>query len=713
MDIIRGVVERITYANEETGYSVIKARVKGYKEPVPIVGNMASVFVGTVIQAKGKWSHNPKYGRQFEAAEWEEKLPASIYGIEKYLGSGLIKGIGPVYAKKIVNLFQEQTLVVLEENSERLLEVEGIGNKRLGMIKTAWAEQKEIKNIMIFLQSHGISTAYGSRIYKTYGNDSIRVVSENPYKLADDIFGIGFKTADMLAQKLGIDREASIRCRSGVFYILSRLADEGHCFATFEQLVSKAVEILEIEDAKIVMTVEHLVHTKELIKDEDAYYLPPFFHSEEGTARRLQEIMTASRKNKMASTGQSIEKSEISYDQIQKQAIELAEISKIMILTGGPGTGKTTTVTGIIQLFQTSKMKVLLAAPTGRAAKRLSETTGMEAKTIHRLLEFKPPEGYQKNEENKLDADVLIVDEGSMLDIILMYNLLKAVADHMSVIIVGDIDQLPSVGPGNVLKDMINSGTIPVVKLERIFRQARGSQIITNAHRINKGLHPDLKGGKNTNFFFIEAEKESIATRIIELCSKRLPGYYNVDPVKAIQVLTPMQRTDTGAANLNTLLQEKLNKNKASLKRGAMEYRLHDKVMQIRNNYDKEVFNGDIGHICQIDMEEKTLKVMFEEREIKYEILELDELVLAYATTIHKAQGSEYPMVVIPISFSHYVMLQRNLLYTGITRARQIVVLVGEKKAIYVAVKNADVQKRNTRLCERLQAKIGSVNNFV
>ncbi|MEG2303674.1 MAG: ATP-dependent RecD-like DNA helicase [Cellulosilyticaceae bacterium] len=715
MERLRGVVERITYANEETGYSVIKIKCKGYMDLVTVVGSMATVNVGSVINIKGFWSSNPKYGKQFDVKEWEEALPASIYGIEKYLGSGLIKGIGPVYAKKIVQLFEEKTLDIIEEEPDRIIEVPGIGKKRVEMIKKAWQDQKEIKNIMIFLQSNGVSTSFGSRIYKFYGDKSIEVIQENPYKLADDIYGIGFKTADDVAAKLGIEKDSFKRCRAGLFYTLSQLSEEGHCYATYEQLVTKCVEILEVEEAKVVMSIEHLVIDKELIKEEpDVVYLPPFYFSEAGVAKRLKQIMFGGCEKKVADSEKVISlvesKENITYDDIQRNAIRQASKSKVMVLTGGPGTGKTTTTHGIITLFKESGMDVILAAPTGRAAKRMSEATGMEAKTIHRLLECKPPQGYQKNEENPIEGDVLIIDEASMIDIILMYNLLKAIPDHMILVIVGDIDQLPAVGAGNVLRDIIASGMIPTIKLERIFRQAMGSRIITNAHKINKGENPDLRGGKDSNFFFMEQEdNEGVINTIVNLCTKRLPTYYKVNPLRDIQVLTPMQRTETGAANLNTILQTALNKNTLCLKRGATEYRLHDKVMQIRNNYDKEVFNGDVGLISAVDIEERTLKVMFDDREIEYEALDLDELVLAYATTIHKAQGSEYPIVIMPISFSHYVMLQRNLIYTGITRAKKIVVLVGNRNAVYVSVKNNNVKDRNTRLSERIQKMISEM----
>ncbi len=704
MERIRGVVERITYANEETGYSVIKLQVHGYSDLVTVVGSMAAVSVGTVVDVAGTWTHNAKFGRQFEAKEWKEQLPATIYGIEKYLGSGLIKGIGPVYAKKIVKQFGDKTLDVLEEDPDQLRQIDGIGPKRVTMIKEAWDEQKEVKNIMLFLQSHGISTAFGNRIFKAYGNDSLQVIQENPYKMADDIFGIGFKTADSLAQKLGLDPQSPLRCRSGVLYVLNKLADEGHCYATEEQLQSGAVDLLDIAPEKIAAVVEELLQQQEVIAEGEAIYLPPFYYSEEGTAKRLRDILRTPAEMALFAETLQPDASPVSYDDVQLQAIHLAQTSKIMILTGGPGTGKTTTIKGILGVFQQARKRVLMAAPTGRAAKRMTETTGMEAKTIHRLLEFSPAEGYKRNADNPLVADVLVLDEVSMIDIVLMYNLLKAVPDTMTIIFVGDVDQLPSVGPGNVLGDMIASNVIPVVKLERIFRQAQGSQIITNAHRINRGQEPDLSGGPTANFFFIK-EQADIPSLIVELCARRLPSYYHLDPVRDIQVLTPMQRTDTGAANLNARLQEALNSSTVHLKRGSTEYKLHDKVMQIRNNYDKEIFNGDIGQVTKVDLEERTLQVTFDGRSVPYEALELDELVLAYATTIHKAQGSEYRAVVMPFSFSHYVMLQRNLLYTGITRAKELVVMVGDPKAVRTAVRNANVVRRNTALARRLQEK--------
>ncbi len=686
--------------------------MKGYADLVTVVGSMAGVNVGSVLGIEGEWAHDAKYGRQFAARAWTETLPASVYGIEKYLGSGLIKGIGPKFAKQIVSKLKEDTLRVIDEEPDRLIEVDGIGYKRVRMIKAAWSDQKEIKNIMLFLQEHDVSTAYGSRIFKAYGNESVSVMKENPFRLADDIWGIGFLTADRIAEKLGVDKESYAGCRAGIFYVLNRFADEGHCFAPNRQLIEKCVEMLGIEEPKIVMTLDYLVKQKELIgekaieNEEGGWdidvYLPPFFFSENGTAKRLLRIMKASRhkpvKNPDALIRGIEKKWGMELDGLQKDAIRLAALHKVLVLTGGPGTGKTTVTRGIIDVLRASGYDVLLCAPTGKAAKRLGEVSGMEAKTIHRLLECKPPEGYKRDEETPLDGDALIVDECSMIDVILMYNLLKAVPDHMSVIFVGDTDQLPSVGAGNVLKDIIASGAVPVVTLNTIFRQAQDSRIIVNAHRIKDGKMPILKNNSK-DFFFVKSE--NAIEEISSLCRKRLPKHFSI-PSSDIQVLTPMQRGETGARSLNMVLQELMNPNKQGVRHGAMEYRLGDKVMQIRNNYEKEVFNGDTGIVAAVNLEDKTIIISFDERQISYDHLELDELVLAYATTIHKAQGSEYPVVVIPVSMSHYVMLQRNLIYTGITRAKKAVVLVGEAKAVYIAVDNDKVKARNTRLAERL-----------
>ena len=703
--LLRCVVERITYQNPENGYSVLKVKVKGYNDLVTLVGNLLEVPVGSVLLCRGEWKVDKRYGSQFVAATWEETMPATVYGIEKYLGSGLVKGIGPRFARAIVQRFGTETIDIIETEIERLYEVPNIGRKRVAKIRESWEKQKDIKNVMLFLQGYGVSTAYAAKIYREYGKESIDKVRENPYRLADDIWGIGFKTADGIAAKMGYGKEDPRRCRSGILYTLGQLSDEGHVYAGEEQLVKTAGQLLEAGETAIRDTLAGMLQAEDLILDKDAIYLPPFYHAECGTSRRLRDLAQ--------STGRSLfdglfdpssltAETGIEYDEVQLAAIRQAVTSKVMVLTGGPGTGKTTTTQGIIAALKKAGLRVLLAAPTGRAAKRMSEATGMEAKTIHRLLEYNPQDGYKRNDENPLEGDALIVDECSMIDILLMNNLLKAVPVGMRLVFVGDIDQLPSVGAGNVLRDIIDSQRIPVVRLVRIFRQAQKSRIVMNAHAINQGRFPDTSNGRDTDFFFMrEDDPERAAETIVRLVKERLPRAYRESPDR-IQVLTPMQRGVVGAANLNLLLQQALNPSGPSLNRGGYTYRQGDRVMQQRNNYDKDVFNGDLGYIREVNTEERTLKVDFDGKWAEYDVTELDELTLAYATTIHKAQGSEYPIVVMPILMTHFVMLQRNLIYTGITRAKKICVLLGAAKALAYAVRNVSVLKRNTRLKERL-----------
>lgn len=703
--LLRCVVERITYQNPENGYSVLKVKVKGYSDLVTLVGNLLEVPVGSVLLCRGEWKVDKRYGSQFVAATWEETMPATVYGIEKYLGSGLVKGIGPRFARAIVQRFGTETIDIIETDIERLYEVPNIGRKRVAKIRESWEKQKDIKNVMLFLQGYGVSTAYAAKIYREYGKESIEKVRENPYRLADDIWGIGFKTADGIAAKMGYEKEDPRRCRSGILYTLGQLSDEGHVYAGEEQLVKTAGQLLEAGETAIRDTLAGMLQAEDLILDKDAIYLPPFYHAECGTSRRLRDLAQ--------STGRSLfdglfdpssltAETGIEYDEVQLAAIRQAVTSKVMVLTGGPGTGKTTTTQGIIAALKKAGLRVLLAAPTGRAAKRMSEATGMEAKTIHRLLEYNPQDGYKRNDENPLEGDALIVDECSMIDILLMNNLLKAVPVGMRLVLVGDIDQLPSVGAGNVLRDVIDSQRIPVVRLVRIFRQAQKSRIVMSAHAINRGKFPDTSNGRDTDFFFMkEEDPERAAESIVRLVKERLPRAYRESPDR-IQVLTPMQRGVVGAANLNLLLQQALNPSGPSLSRGGYTYRQGDRVMQLRNNYDKDVFNGDLGYIREVDTEERTLKVDFDGKWAEYDVTELDELTLAYATTIHKAQGSEYPIVVMPVLMTHFVMLQRNLIYTGITRAKKICVLLGAAKALAYAVRNVSVLKRNTRLKERL-----------
>ena len=707
--LLRCVVERITYQNPENGYSVLKVKVKGYNDLVTLVGNLLEVPVGSVLLCRGEWKVDKRYGSQFVAATWEETMPATVYGIEKYLGSGLVKGIGPRFARAIVQRFGTETIDIIETEIERLYEVPNIGRKRVAKIRESWEKQKDIKNVMLFLQGYGVSTAYAAKIYREYGKESIDKVRENPYRLADDIWGIGFKTADGIAAKMGYEKEDPRRCRSGILYTLGQLSDEGHVYAGEEQLVKTAGQLLEAGETAIRDTLAGMLQAEDLILDKDAIYLPPFYHAECGTSRRLRDLAE--------STGRSLfdglfdpssltAETGIEYDEVQLAAIRQAVTSKVMVLTGGPGTGKTTTTQGIIAALKKAGLRVLLAAPTGRAAKRMSEATGMEAKTIHRLLEYNPQDGYKRNDENPLEGDALIVDECSMIDILLMNNLLKAVPVGMRLVFVGDIDQLPSVGAGNVLRDIIDSQRIPVVRLVRIFRQAQKSRIVMNAHTINQGRFPDTSNGRDTDFFFMrEDDPERAAETIVRLVKERLPRAYRESPDR-IQVLTPMQRGVVGAANLNLLLQQALNPSGPSLGRGGYTYRQGDRVMQQRNNYDKDVFNGDLGYIREVDTEERTLKVDFDGKWVEYDVTELDELTLAYATTIHKAQGSEYPIVVMPVLMTHFVMLQRNLIYTGITRAKKICVLIGAMKALAYAVHNMSVLKSNTSLRERLNPSL-------
>lgn len=707
---LRCVVEHITYQNQENGWSVMKVKVKGYDNLVTLTGSLLDVPVGSVLLVDGDWRVDPRYGQQFVAQSWTEVMPATIYGIEKYLGSGLIKGIGPVYAKAIVNRFGLETIDVIENDIERLLEVPRLGRKRMEKIRESWEKQKDIKEVMVFLQGYGVSTAFAARIYRKYEKESITKVKENPYQLADDIWGIGFKTADGIASKMGYEKNDPRRCRSGILYTLNELAEEGHVYAEPEQLVDAAVKLLEAEESPVRQALASMIEANDVVLDNEVIYLPPFYHAENGSAKRLQSLLSDTSlfyadiaAEPEAEYGTKTDG--IVYDGVQQAAIQKALDSKVMVLTGGPGTGKTTTTQGIIAAFKARHMSILLAAPTGRAAKRMTEATGMEAKTIHRLLEYNPMDGYKRNDENPLEGDALIVDECSMIDILLFYNLMKAIPSNMRLILVGDIDQLPSVGAGNVLRDIIDSQQIPVVRLTRIFRQAQSSRIVMNAHAINAGQFPNIKNGLDTDFFFIgQEDADDIVKLIIGLVRDRLPKKYGY-PAKEIQVLTPMQRGTVGAGNLNIELQNALNPSGPSLARGGYTFRQGDKVMQIRNNYDKNVFNGDIGYITAVDTNERTLSVTFDNRFVEYDITELDEIVLAYAVTIHKSQGSEFPVVVMPATMKHFVMLQRNLIYTGITRAKKICVLVGTTKALAYAIRNNTVSKRNSKLKERLNNK--------
>lgn len=719
---LQGQIERITFTSEETGYTVAKIKVYGRRELVTIIGNIINPTPGEIIKMKGEWGNHPKYGEQFKIVFCQTTTPASVHGIEKYLGSGLIKGIGPVMAKRIVKMFKEKTLDVIENEIDRLADVEGIGQKRIGMIRKAWEEQKEIREVMIFLQAHGVSSGYAAKIYKQYGNEAIKIVQENPYRLATDIFGIGFITADKIADKLGFAKDSNIRAAAGILYVLHELTDEGHVYYPYEPLIEKCKEILDIDREIIVKALGTVAAEKQVVIEDinqntaefqgnnKAVYLAGYHIAEKNLATRLKTLIDNPQAIRKIDSEKAIqwvqEKLSITLADKQIEAVQCAACNKVMIITGGPGTGKTTIINAILKIFSAIKTKIMLAAPTGRAAKRMNETTGHEAKTIHRMLEYNMRKGgFQKNEDSPLDCELLIVDEASMIDTLLMHHLLKAIPATATFVLVGDVNQLPSVGAGNVLKDIIDSGIAPVVQLNEIFRQAKESAIIINAHKINEGIIPNLKSTQNKldDFYFIEQEDpQKVLELIISLVKDRIPRRFGFDPINDIQVLTPMHKGAAGAGNLNVELQKSLNPGDEGVMRGGRLFRVNDKVMQIVNNYDKEVYNGDIGRIDSIDEEASEIKVIIDDRDIVYDYSDLDELVHAYAVSIHKSQGSEYPAVVIPILTQHYVLLQRNLLYTGVTRGKKLVVIVGTKKAMAIAVKNNKTEKRYTLLKKRL-----------
>lgn len=688
----------------KNNYTIAKLRVAKQKDLISIVGYIPLVYVGSILTLKGKWVLNSQFGRQFQVSESEETMPADITGIQRYLSSGMIKGLVQQTAKKIVSHYKEDTLKVMESKPDLLLKVPGVNRKLVATIKETWQKQKEIKDIIEFLKRIQINTLYATPIHKQYGKDSVNILSKDLYKLIDDIPGIGFETVDRAALEFrNIDKESYIRCCAGVLYTLNRISNNGHCFANLEQVAETGSNLLSIESEKLVMAIGHMNHTKEVITEDNfsAIYLPSLYYSELGVANLIKKILATPRKKKMQHTSLS---TKVKYNDVQKKCIQCPSKEKFMVLTGGPGTGKTTTISGIIDLFRRNKFKILLAAPTGRAAKRITETTKMPAKTIHRLLEYNPQGGYKKNAENKLKGDVLIIDESSMIDIVMMNSLLKAVPAHMTVLMVGDVDQLPSIGAGNVLKDIIESNAVPTIKLEKVYRQAQKSKIIENAHKINKGIFPELKNGNHRDFFFIqENEEQKLQNLIKDLVTRRLPNFYKVNSKENIFVLAPLQKGALWVEHLNLMLQDALNNNTIFITYKGKKFKVNDKVMQIQNNYDKDVYNGDIGTISSIDFKNKSIYVIFDERRIKYKLDELDELNLAYAMTIHKSQGSEFPIVVLSLSRSYGTMLQRNLLYTAVTRAKKALVIVGEKEAISLAINNNKSEKRNTKLKERLR----------
>lgn len=728
---ITGEIERITFTAEDTGFTVARLRMHGRPDAVPtlrgygndrdalitVVGHMVDPQPGQELLLKGDWVENPKYGTQFRATSCSLAMPSSLNGLRAYLQSGLIKGIGEQMADRIIARFGHDTMDVLDNHLDRLLEIEGIGPKRLEQIKGVWQEQKDVRELMVFLQEHGVSSAYAVRIFKFYGPAAIYVLQDNPYRMAMDIPRVGFITADAIARKLGIDEESLQRVQAAAHYVLRQCSDQGHVYLPLEELKRRCCELLGLDVPELVEEAARNLLEERRVMEEDipgesgrSLFLTPYHVAETGVAQKLIDLMDAPKTVRPIEAEKAIAwvqgKLGIFLASKQAEAIRAAANSKVLVVTGGPGTGKTTIIIAILRIFQAIKAKALLAAPTGRAAKRMAEATRHEAKTIHRLLEYSPQEGgFRRNEETPLECSLLIVDEASMMDQMLSYHLLKAVPKGTTLVLVGDVNQLPSVGPGNVLGDIIGSGCCDVVELDEIFRQARESAIVMNAHAINQGRMPSLLGSidEPSDFYFIQRDNpEAAAEMVVDLVHSHIPRRFDFDPMQDIQVLTPMHKGPAGAQNLNAMLQERLNPRPVCLNRAGKAFRLGDKVMQVRNNYDKDIYNGDIGIIQGCDRESARLEVLFDEREVTIEGAELEELVLAYATSIHKSQGSEYPAVVVPVLTQHYVLLQRNLLYTAVTRGKKLVVLVGAKRAIGIAVGNNATHKRFTNLEHRL-----------
>ncbi len=712
-----GTIERITYFNEEHNYCVARAKCEGERELITIVGTFAAINVGEFVEMTGEWQSHKEYGRQFKVSDYIVKLPNTIIGIKKYLGSGLIRGIGPKMAERITNHFKAATIEVIEKTPRALLEIDGIGDWRLERISESWKTQSEIRSIMIFLQKYSISTSIATKIYKRYGENSITLLSENPYRLADDIYGIGFKSADRIALSMNIPEDSDVRAHACVIYCLGQQVGEGHVFTCKEKLFEELKQFIDITPPRFEGIIEKMHADKDIVVENgDQVYLDALYFSEVRAAKNIVRIFQTPFKKIICEVDSVISKiessSKIKYSPLQLEAINTALISKAMVLTGGPGTGKTTTIRGIIRAFKMLGLSVLQCAPTGRAAKKMEESTGEVSKTIHRLLEFSPGgKGFLKGPNDPLDCDVLICDEVSMIDIVLMHHLLKAIAPHAKIVLIGDINQLPSVGPGSVLKDIIGSKIIPVISLDRIFRQDEKSLIITNAHRINNGempFFPDkTDGGALSDFYFIEKEDQAAtAATIIKMVTERIPDKFALRPIDDVQVLCPMYRGECGVTSLNGVLQGALNKSTLELFHKTRKFKLGDKVIQNENDYKKNVFNGDIGKISDVRTQDRSLVIDFPQGQIEYEYNDLDSLELAYAITIHKSQGSEYPAVVIPVLTSHFIMLQRNLLYTAVTRAKMLVVLVGTKKAIYIALGNNKVVDRNSNLINKIRAEV-------
>lgn len=720
--VLQGEIERITYTSEETGFTVAKVKIPKRKEPITAVGQLHNPIPGEGIKMEGEWTKHPKFGNQFKIHSYESVTPTTIPGIERYLGSGLVDGIGPVMASRIVEQFKEKTLDIIQEDSNQLLKVEGIGKKRLEMIQGAWKEQSEIREIMLFLLSHGVGTGYATKIFKRYRQDSIAIVKENPYVLATDIKGIGFLTADRIAAKLGFAKDSPVRIEAGILYVLEELSTEGHVFYPYMGLKEKALEILQVGQEGILesfaklakekrITIEDLNFDLEEFKENNkAVYLARLHYCETSVAAQLKSLMKAPRSIRPIQKEKALpwveERLSVELATRQREAVEHSLTSKVLVITGGPGTGKTTIIHAILKIFSVLKVEIQLAAPTGRAAKRMSETTGFQACTIHRLLEYSFQKGgFQKNNKDPLTCQLLIIDEASMIDTILMHHLAQAIPKGAVLILVGDVKQLPSVGPGSVLNDIIASEVAPVVELNKIFRQAKESSIIVNSHRINEGLMPTLGRKRVDDFYFLEEESpEAALNLIVDLVKVRLPSRFGYDPINDIQVLSPMHKGAVGTTSLNERLQAALNPKGREISYGGSILREKDKVMQIRNDYDREVFNGDIGKVMSIDEDNKEVEVLFDGRLVTFNFQDLHEMALAYAISVHKSQGSEYPVVILPIMTQHYIMLQRNLIYTAVTRGKKLVVIVGQLGALEIGIKNDTIERRYSLLKERLQS---------